>query len=96
MHVGIEAFAAYGHVGVVELARTVEEAGLESLFLVHYIHLTGRTVAEARNVHAQAGVEVRDLERPAGGADHGPALAGSGPAQLLRDGVARHRRSNAL
>ena len=40
MHVGIEAFAAYGHVGVVELARTVEEAGLESLFLVHYTHLT--------------------------------------------------------
>jgi alkanesulfonate monooxygenase SsuD/methylene tetrahydromethanopterin reductase-like flavin-dependent oxidoreductase (luciferase family) len=40
LHVGIEAFAAYGHVGVVELARTVEEAGLESLFLVHYTHLT--------------------------------------------------------
>jgi hypothetical protein len=40
MHVGIEAFAAYGHAGVVELARTADEAGLESLFLVHYTHLT--------------------------------------------------------
>ena len=46
---------------------------------------TGAPLLEARNVHAQAGVEVLDLERPAGGADHGPALAGGGPAQLLRD-----------
>jgi probable F420-dependent oxidoreductase len=40
MHVGIAAFTAYGHVGVMDLAQAVEEAGLESLFLVHYTHLT--------------------------------------------------------
>jgi len=40
MHVGIEAFAADGHVGVAELAQAAEDAGLESLFLVQYTHLT--------------------------------------------------------
>jgi probable F420-dependent oxidoreductase len=40
MHIGIETFAADGHVGVAELARAAEEAGLESLFLVQYKHLT--------------------------------------------------------
>ena len=40
MHVGIEAFAAPGHVGVAELARPAEEASLGSLFQVQYTHLT--------------------------------------------------------
>lgn len=40
MHVGIEAFAADGHVGVAELARPAEEASLGSLFQVQYTHLT--------------------------------------------------------
>ena len=59
MHVGIEAFAAYGHVGVVELARAVEEAGLESLFLVQYTHLT----AGRRDLLERSGEE--DILSPA-------------------------------
>jgi probable F420-dependent oxidoreductase len=39
MHIGIEAFAADGHVSVADLARAVEEAALESLFVVQYTHL---------------------------------------------------------
>jgi alkanesulfonate monooxygenase SsuD/methylene tetrahydromethanopterin reductase-like flavin-dependent oxidoreductase (luciferase family) len=59
MHVGIEAFVAYGHVGVADLARAVEEAGFESLFLVQYTHLT----AGRRDLLEESGEE--DILSPA-------------------------------
>lgn len=70
MHLGIEAFTGYGQVGVVELARAVEEAGLESLFLVQFTHLT----AARRELIERSSEDILTLDERAGVPDSFVAL----------------------
>jgi probable F420-dependent oxidoreductase len=51
MHLGVDVFISDGYVTVPDVARAVEEAGLESLFLAQYTHLT---VRQRRNLEKLA------------------------------------------